>query len=160
MYIHAAVRSQYRAAAEMLRQAVVRCPDSLWDDPQYKNRFWHVAYHALVYLDIYLQTSPDAFHPWEKHRDSCRHLDRTPVGAPYTREEILAYHAICLQQVDLRVPNLDLEAPSGFHWLPFSTLELQLYNIRHLQQHVGELCERLGVTAGVDVDWTGMQHDE
>ena len=159
MDIQAVIRSQYRASTEMLRQAVAKCPDWLWNDPQYKNRFWHVAYHALVYLHIYLQPSPEAFVPWEKHRDSCRHLDREPIGEPYTRDDILAYHAICLQHVDQQVPSLDLDAPSGFRWLPFSKLELQFYNIRHFQQHVGELCERLGVAAAVDVDWTGMRHE-
>ena len=56
-----------------------------------------------------------------------------------------------------RVPQLDLEAESGFGWLPFGKLELQFYNIRHLQQHTGELMERLGTRAHVDVDWVGMK---
>ncbi|MEZ4615731.1 MAG: hypothetical protein R2867_09500 [Caldilineaceae bacterium] len=29
----------------------------------------------------------------------------------------------------------DLSAPSGFSWLPFTKFELQIYSIRHLQQH-------------------------
>ena len=36
-------------------------------------------------------------------------------------------------------------------------LELQIYNLRHLQQHTGELMERLGSRAGIDVDWVGMK---
>jgi hypothetical protein len=36
------IKSQYLASLEMLRGAVIQCPDSLWDDPAYKNRFWHV----------------------------------------------------------------------------------------------------------------------
>ena len=51
---------------------------------------------------------------------------------------------------------MNLEAESGFDWLAFNKLELQFYNIRHLQQHVGELCERLGM-GKVDVDWVGMK---
>jgi hypothetical protein len=39
-----------------------------------------------------------------------------------------------------------------------TALELQLYNIRHLQLHTGELCERLGTT-GVDVEWVGARPD-
>jgi hypothetical protein len=34
---------------------------------------------------------------------------------------------------------------------------LQFYNIRHVQQHTGELCERLGAKGEVEVDWVGMQ---
>jgi hypothetical protein len=52
---------------------------------------------------------------------------------------------------------MDLEAESGFYWLPFDKLELQFYNIRHVQQHTGELCERLGAQGEIEVDWVGMK---
>jgi hypothetical protein len=57
------------------------------------------------------------------------------------------------------VPQLDLAAESGFYWLPFDKAELQIYNIRHLQQDAGELMERLGSRAGLDVEWVGMKHE-
>jgi len=78
---------------------------------------------------------------------------------PYSKEEIFAYHELCGEQVEERVTSLDLEAESGFHWLPFNKLELQLYNIRHIQQHTGELCERLGAKGEIEVDWVGMKPD-
>ncbi len=54
-----------------------------------------------------------------------------------------------------RTAALDTAAPeSGFFWLPFGKLELQFYNIRHLQHHTGELFERLGAV-GVTLDWVG-----
>jgi hypothetical protein len=55
------------------------------------------------------------------------------------------------------VDSLDLKAESGFYWLPFDKLELQFYNIRHVQQHTGELCERLGARGDLQVDWVGMK---
>jgi hypothetical protein len=57
--------------------------------------------------------------------------------------------------VDRHVPQLNLAAPSGFDWLPMNKFELQIYNIRHVQQHAGELMERLGARANIDVDWIG-----
>ncbi len=156
MIIQDVVRSQYMAAVEMLRQAVARCPDSLWDAPEYRNRFWHVAYHALFYVYLYLQpavTEKNRLDSWDPRGS----LDRAPTGEPLSRDEVLAYLEVCRQEVDEQVAALDLDAPSGFHWLPFSKLELQFYNIRHLQQHTGELCERLGVAAAVDVDWVGSK---
>ena len=51
---------------------------------------------------------------------------------------------------------MDLEAEAGFYWLPFDKLELQIYNIRHIHQHTGELCERLGAQGGIEVGWVGM----
>ena len=154
-------KSQYLAALAMLRQAVTRCPESLWDDPADKNRFWHVAYHALFYTHLYLQDKEEDFRPWSKFRKDHHFLGPLPrpphdlpqLGEPYTPEELLAYCTICEQQVRERVDALDLEAGSGFSWLPFGKLELQFYNIRHLQQHTGELMERLGARAGVEVDW-------
>jgi hypothetical protein len=56
-----------------------------------------------------------------------------------------------------QVQKMDLEANSGFDWLPFNKLELQLDHIRHIQQHTGELCERLGAHGDVEVGWVGMK---
>ena len=78
--------------------------------------------------------------------------DLPKIGEPYSKEDVLAYLAFVRTQVRERVPALDLEGPSGFDWLPFGKLELQLYTIRHLQQHNGELYERLG-RAGIDLAW-------
>ena len=165
MDIQEIIQSQYRAALEMFRQAVVRCPDSMWLDETNKNRFWHVAYHALFYTHLYLQPTEGDFTAWEKHQPESQFMGAVPwpphhqpqIAQPYTRDEVLAYQQVCLEQVATEVPALDLHAPSGFSWLPFSKLELQFYNLRHLQQHTGELCERLGTAEGIDVDWVGSK---
>lgn len=36
---------QYLAALAMLHTAIEPCPDDLWFDEKYVNRFWRVAYH-------------------------------------------------------------------------------------------------------------------
>lgn len=69
----------------------------------------------------------------------------------------MAYSAFCRAEVDRIVPTLDLMAQSGFHWLSFDKLELQLYSIRHLQQHVGELRGYLLAQTGLEIDWIGME---
>jgi hypothetical protein len=152
-----AIRSQYHAALEMLRQAIIKCPEALWDNPADKNRFWHVAYHTLFYTHLYLQHTREQFKPWSGHREgynSFRPHDQSKIGEPYTKEEVMAYLEVCWEQVKEKVAALDLDAEaSGFHWLPFGKLELQLYNIRHISQHLGELMERLGAREHIDVDW-------
>ena len=70
---------------------------------------------------------------------------------------MLEYLAFCQQHVAERVPQLNLEAASGFDWLPFGKLELQFYTIRHIQQHTGELMERLGAGANLELPWVGMK---
>jgi hypothetical protein len=160
-----AIRSQYHAALEMLKQAIARCPESLWDNPGDKIRFWHVAYHALFYTHLYLQNSEKEFVPWVKHRNQSQFLGRLPwpphdkpeIGEPYSREDILSYLEVCQEQVEERVASVNLEAESGFSWLPFSKMELQIYNIRHIQQHAGELMERLGTQANIEIDWVAMR---
>jgi hypothetical protein len=61
------------------------------------------------------------------------------------------------ERVDGLVDALDLEAESGFYWLPFNKLELQFYNIRHLMLHTGELAERLWAVAGEETRWVGRR---
>ena len=156
------VKSQYHASLEMLRQAIIKCPDPLWDDGECKNAFWRVTYHALFFTHLYLQDSLEGFSPWAKHKEDYEALGRQLPrdGEPYTKEEILEYCGKCGEQVEERVASLEPDVPSGFHWLPFSKLELQFYNIRHLQQHIGELCERLGAWGDIEVGWVGKDPRE
>jgi hypothetical protein len=163
MKVKETIKSQYNAALEMLKQAVEACPESLWSDPQYESPFWHVAYHALFFAHLYLQPHEKDFVPWEKHQKRfvslASDIDEGERGEWYGKEDVLAYLALCRQQVEEQVAALDLEAESGFHWLPFDKLELQFYNIRHIQQHTGELYERLGAAGGPELHWVGMKRD-
>ena len=157
------IQSQYLAALEMLKQAILKCPEELWNDERDQNRFWLLAYHAIFYTHLYLQPTGAEFTPWEKGRENVQFMGRLPwppheaveIGEPYSKEEILEYLALCEEQVKIQTPRLDSDAPSGFDWIPHNKLELQLYNIRHLQQHTGELCERLWATHQIEVRWVG-----
>jgi hypothetical protein len=163
MDIKQVVQAQYLGALDMLKQALVKCPEAIWNAPEDRNKFWHVAYHALFYTHLYLQDAEKDFRPWKSHRDEYQFMGQVPwpphnppkIGEAYTREELLTYLACVREQIWERVPALDLEAASGFDWQPFGKLELQIYNIRHLQQHAAELYERLGARAGIELDWIG-----
>ena len=161
MDVKGTIKSQYLASLEMLRQAIENCPESVWHGPEDRNPFWQVAYHVLFYTHLYLQPREEDFVPWEKHRESARALGSSEGEAaaeePYSKEDVLAYHGLCCGQVEEQVTSLDLEAESGFYWLPFDKLELQIYNIRHIQQHTGELYERLGAHGEFEVGWVGMK---
>ncbi len=163
----AIIRSQYHAALKMLEGAISNCPDSLWDHPAHKNKFWHTVFHALFYTHLYLQPTEEDFIPWAKHESAFISLsDDDPPSdqekdtrGPYHKEELLAYLELCREEVSKQVANLDLNAASGFYWLPFNKLELQFYNIRHIQHHTGELYNRLEAEQGLDLDWVGMQKE-
>jgi len=157
------IKSQYYASLEMLKQAIESCPESLWDGPDHKTPFGQIAYHVLFYAHLYLQPTEADFVPWERHKEEYRSLgsagEATEAGGAHTRAEILAYHALCWEQVEEQVRSVDLEAESGFYWLPFDKLELQIYNIRHIQQHAGELYERLGAHGDIELGWVGRKPD-
>jgi len=154
---------QYRAPLEMLERAIDLCPDSLWYSTEYHNRFWHIAYHALFYTNLYLHPcEADVVH-WSKHRLNYNFLGALPfppfekpkIETPYEKVDLLECLDICRNAVAGRVPALDFEAPSGFDWIPLNKLELQLYNIRHLQHHTGQLADRLRNAANIGVPWVG-----
>ena len=151
------VARQYRASLAMLGQAIGMCPETLWTDAEYRNRFWHIAYHTLFYTHLYLQPSEADFHAWSKHRQDCQYLGARSgapeVKTPYSKSEVLEYYEICRAEVEARVPGLDLEAASGFSWLSFNKLEVQFYNIRHLQHHTGQLADRLRTKLNVGLAW-------
>lgn len=162
----AAIRSQYHAALDMLAAAVQALPDDAWDRPEDGNRSWQVAYHALFYTHLYLQPAEADFVPWSGHRPHLQVFgDRLPWpphepverGEPLARDHVLAYLEACRTEVDARVPALDPAAPSGFDWLPMGKLELQLYSLRHLMQHAGELYERVAKTSASELPWVGMR---
>jgi len=157
MSTQAVIQSQYHAALVMLRQAVELCPDSLWADASYINPTWHIAYHTLYYTTLYLQPTAEDFDPQEHFRDDLRGLENSDPELAYTKEEILDYLTLCQAQVDEQVSAVDLAGDSGFDWLPFNKLELQFYNIRHIQHHTGELCERIGAQGGFDIKWVKMK---
>ena len=141
----------------MLRQAVTDCPDDLWDAPL-RNRFGQIAYHALFFAHLYSQPTLEDFQPWSGHRPEAESFD-TVLDPPYTKAEVLSYLDFVEAEVKRQLATTDMEAPSGFHWLPMNKLELQIYNIRHIQLHVGDLAERLGAQAGVDVGWVSVKRE-
>ncbi len=160
MSIQQIITCQFGATLAMLQECIVKCPESLWYSTELPNRYWQVAYHALFYTHLYLQPSEFDFSPWAKHRADHESLGALPPlgtqsSAPYTREEMIDYLAFCQNEVATKVD--ELEGDSGFSWLPFAKLELHIYNIRHLQQHVGELSGRLAADAQIDIDWVGTK---
>lgn len=149
--------SQYEASLEMLRQTITECPESMWNAASDKNRFWQVAYHALYFTHEYLADSYETFSPWVKHRE-VYDFDESQVFEPYDQDTILEYLTFCQQHVAERVPQLNLDEPDGHGDRSLNKLELQIYSIRHLMQHTGELMERLGSQTGAEIDWVGSGH--
>ncbi len=152
MDIKQVIQSQYLAALAMLKQAIVKCPPEAWDNPQDKDRFWFVAYHALRYAHQYLKAQDKGYPHWEQRRHS-------QPGAPFTKEEILERLKLVERDVAEQIPLMNLEDKTGATGSLANKLELQLYNIRHIQQHTGELYEKLSAYP-VKLGWASKRHEE
>jgi DinB superfamily len=151
MNVKKAIQSQYLASLAMFRQAVEKCPSDIWYEQNAKFKTWSKAYHVVFFVHFYLQDAEKDFVQWEKHHD--------PDGdIPFTKEEVLEYLTFAQKQVIERIPVTDLEAPSGFDWYPVNKLELQFINIRHIQQHTGELYETLGMRENAELNWVGYSN--
>jgi hypothetical protein len=157
-----AVRSQYLAALKMLRQAIVKCPPSLWNSPRDKDRLWFKAYHTIVWTHRYLQDKPREFRAWKgySHPNDCRGHG-TPKGvAVVSRDDLLEYLDFLESHLSERLRSTAFSAPTGFVGFPMDKLEMHMLQLRHIQQHVGEIYERLGSRAGLQLTWSQQAHKE
>lgn len=165
------LKRQYHASLAMLRDAVERCPEDLWERRGHLNAYWQVAYHALYFTHLYLQREVSEFRPWAQHQGDVQHPDglHAPedpdselplLPEPYSKDQVLDYLRECDAMVDEAVERLDLlSAESGFPWYRLSKLEHQLINLRHVQHHAAQLADRLRAGAGIGVRWVSSARD-
>jgi uncharacterized damage-inducible protein DinB len=170
---------QFGAAIAMLESALVACPAPLWNQrlwsaptdhslPPEFAEFWYITYHTLFWLDLYLSGSreeefaPPAPFIWTE-------LDpAVSPERPYTKEELHAYLAATRRKCHATLVALTDERARQAVEYPWaegqavSFLELQLYNMRHVQEHAAQLNLFLGQHAVPDtaLDWVPRAKDE
>ncbi len=152
--------SQYKASLKMLLDIINMCPDNLWEDGKYKNKYWHIVYHTLFYTSLYLSGTLSEFTPWIKHKENYNNLgeiafDGTPVIIEnnYSKSEMIDYLGTIVKGCESLEDKTFGDEKSGFEWLPISKTELHLYNIRHIQHHTGQLTERLHQSGITGIKW-------
>jgi hypothetical protein len=166
---------QFGAAIDMLENALVACPDSLWKgriwgapSASEGTPFWYVAYHTFFWLDLYLTGSLEGFAPPEPF--TLNELDATSVSPerPYSKDELHGYLVHLRQKCQTTIAELSDEKAHQqftFPWpgeMSVSFLELQLYNMRHVQEHAAQLSLFLGQHGISDeaLDWVARAKDE
>lgn len=161
--IQSTLKSQYHCSLDMLEAVIGQCPETCWVQPDHTAEFWQIAYHVLFFTHMYLQRDVDSFRPWEHHLPEYHVLGSMPncatsrIDAPYSKENIQAYLALCRAMVDSCVDAMDLGAQEcGFPWYSMGKLEHQLNNIRHVQHHAAQLNDRLKRHTGTGVKWMQM----
>jgi len=166
---------QFGAAIDMLENALVACPDPLWRErlwsdpeaPAYPT-FWSLTHHTLFWLDLYLTGSLEAFAPPTPFTQDEFGPARVLPEQPYTKMELHAYLAQLRQKCQSTLLSLSDEqaqrqvAFPWRWWKPMSFFELQVYTLRHVQEHAAQLSLFLGQHGipGEALDWVGQAKDE
>jgi DinB superfamily len=156
MDIRSALKGQYHGCLAMLKAAIVECPEEMWNGGEFPRTFWRLAYHTLFYGHLYMMQTMEDFQPWEKHRVGWENIfeDATPIEI-CPKATVLEYLDFLDAMVNDQVDALDLDSQqSGFDWYTMPKIDHQFVNIRHIQEHTGQLRERL-FEKGHDLRWVG-----
>jgi hypothetical protein len=111
---------------------------------------WFLCCHTLFWLDLYLTGAEEGFAPPEPfdlvEMEADEVLPRT-----YTRAELLGYLEYCRRKCQETIDALSNEGADRscrFAWGELTFAELQLYNLRHVEEHGAQLQMFLGQQAG------------
>jgi hypothetical protein len=133
---------QFGAAIDTLENAIVACPDELWDGSTKPYKFWYVAFHTLFWLDYYLSDNRKDFTPPEPF--GLTEMD--PAGIlperTYTKDELLDYLKHCREKCRNSILSMSDEAINKkfkFGSVDLNIVELHLYNMRHVQHGAAQL---------------------
>jgi hypothetical protein len=159
---------QFGAAIDMLAGAIRACPDEVWEEtiwveedgsPSPWSAYWYLASHCLFWLDLYLTGRVEGFAPPPPF--GLEELD--PAGLiperVYTRDELLTYLQFCRAKCHQTITTMDAERAAGrcvFPWGDVSFYELQLYSMRHVQEHAAQLAMALGARGYRAPGWVAV----
>jgi hypothetical protein len=166
---HEMLWRQFGAAIDTLSDALRDCPDELWEKHLWEDQpdqwvaagfsaFWYLGYHTLFWLDLYLTGAEEGFIPPAPfdlvEMDADEVLPRT-----YSRAELLRYLDHCRRKCRETIGTMSSEQANRlcqFAWgeLPFA--ELQLYCLRHVQEHSAQLHMFLGQQTGKSTSWVSQ----
>ena len=160
---------QFGAAIDMLSDALRDCPDELWKNSLWEDQpdqwvpagfsaFWYLGYHALFWLDLYLTGAEEGFAPPTPF-DLVEMKPDEVLPRTYTREELLGYLQYCRRKCQETIGALSNEHAyrlCRFSWGELPFVELQLYNLRHVQEHGAQLRMFLGQQTGKPTLWVSQ----
>jgi hypothetical protein len=148
---------QFGAALDMLENAIVACPDSLWDDgSKPPELFWYSAYHCLFYVDHYLSEREEGYAPPPPFGLSEFDASGAMPERTYSKAELLAFLAHGRAKGRDRLARLtpeDATRRCAWKHRELTVAELHLYNLRHVQHHAAQLNLLLRQRLGVAMPW-------
>ena len=169
VHLKTSIWGQFGAAIDMLENALRACPEELWrarlwDDPSERaeySQFWYRVYHTLVWLDLYLTGAEEGFAPPAPFARI--ETDEDLPERAYTREELQAYLVEVRRKCQSTIEALTDESAQRrcrFDWGEVSFVELQLYSMRHVQEHAAQLSLLLRQKGVEAPDWVAIARDK
>ena len=154
---------QYGAAIDTLDDALTLCPDELWEtalwpddeDARY-GQFWFIAYHTLFWTDLFLGGSYENFQP------PAPFVRGKLPDQPYSKADVHQYLKTCREKAKATFAALTEERARQicvFEWMQPTYFALQLYAMRHIQEHAAELNMILGHRGITGQDWVAAARD-
>ena len=119
--------------------------------------FWYLGYHTLFWLDLYLTGAEEGFDPPPPF-DLIEMEEGETLPRVYTRAELLSFLELCRQRCRETINAMSSEQAHRlcrFSWAELPFAELQLYNLRHVQEHGAQLRLVLGQQTGQPTRWAG-----
>ena len=158
---------QFGASIDMFGSTVQACPDELWagrlwgdQEQQWVaigfSQFWYLAFHTLFWLDLYLTGDEEEKFAPPQPFDLTEMEPGGVLPRIYSRDEILGYLDFCRRKCHDLIMGLsqeELYRPCRYPWGEVPWVELQLYNLRHVQEHGAQLRMFLGQQQGIDARW-------
>ncbi len=163
--VRTALWQQFSAAIAMLENALLACPETLWQQHLWidaqsadEGTFWEITYHTLGCLErFFTGCSEEALPVFKKRSDGV-----------IPREELHPYLVQLRQMCQNTLVTLSEEKahqPYTFPWPGGATVsyfELLLYTLRHVQEHAAQLSLFLGQHAisGEALHWVQRAKEE
>jgi DinB family protein len=173
-HLRNALWNQFGASIDMLKNIIGLWPDQHWN---LTNKVYYLSYHTFLFLDYYLtipptnyaaplpftMLSPDKVPPYA--------VDDLLPGRLYSQNELLDCLQSCRQKCKQVISSLTEESMqrlwidqpddiAGSSTLKYSVLEIILYNLKHVQHHVGQLNLLLREETGLAADWVSSVQDK
>ena len=151
---------QYEATLCMLNDCLVKCPEEQWDGKVVRYPFWEVAYHALIFGDLYLHPGKEHFQFSSMHPKGWEEFDGEHPSRRFEKSEMMEYVGVVRKKAVAMIAAetaASLGGPSGYGGRrPPTRCEMHVYNIRHMQHHTGQLGAFLRrVNPEIDPWWVG-----
>jgi hypothetical protein len=125
-----------------LEEAIVNCPDSIWDSDSKNPRYWYLVYHTLFFVDLHLSDSPKGFRPPDPFAIIGIDFSGKNRVPAYSKEQLLRYVVHVRKKSTSKAESLTesgIRKRCGFPWLNLDVEELLLYTIKNVSAYIVQL---------------------